>query len=200
MQFSKLFNDDRAVSPVIGVILMVAITVILAAVIGSFVLGLGEQVQTTTPQANFGFSTGSVDVQDQSGGSTTSVTTVTITHETGDSLSASNLDIVVNGDQAYTRDSSDVVQGTFSGDVSAGSSITIVGATDSGSVSTGTPYEFMYDDINDGDGTGALDINDTSSGSTVAQDVGLSSDDTVRVVWTSESGDSSSTLAKFELP
>jgi len=33
-------NDDRAVSPVIGVILMVAITVILAAVIGTFVLGL----------------------------------------------------------------------------------------------------------------------------------------------------------------
>ena len=38
-------NDDSAVSPVIGVILMVAITVILAAVIGTFVLGLGENVQ-----------------------------------------------------------------------------------------------------------------------------------------------------------
>lgn len=37
--------DDDAVSPVIGVILMVAITVILAAVIGTFVLGLGSQVQ-----------------------------------------------------------------------------------------------------------------------------------------------------------
>ena len=36
--------DDRAVSPVIGVILMVAITVILAAVIGTFVLGLGDQI------------------------------------------------------------------------------------------------------------------------------------------------------------
>ncbi|WP_336326710.1 type IV pilin N-terminal domain-containing protein [Halovenus sp. HT40] len=35
-------DDDRAVSPVIGVILMVAITVILAAVIASFVLGLGQ--------------------------------------------------------------------------------------------------------------------------------------------------------------
>jgi len=33
------------VSPVIGVILMVAITVILAAVIGTFVLGLGESVE-----------------------------------------------------------------------------------------------------------------------------------------------------------
>lgn len=45
MKTSNLFNaDDRAVSPVIGVILMVAITVILAAVIGTFVLGLGDQI------------------------------------------------------------------------------------------------------------------------------------------------------------
>ncbi|MFB6079132.1 MAG: type IV pilin [Halarchaeum sp.] len=37
-------DDDRGVSPVIGVILMVAITVILAAVIGTFVLNLGGSV------------------------------------------------------------------------------------------------------------------------------------------------------------
>ncbi len=36
MDLKKLFADDDAVSPVIGVILMVAITVILAAVIASF--------------------------------------------------------------------------------------------------------------------------------------------------------------------
>jgi len=38
--------DERGVSPVIGVILMVAITVILAAVIASFVLGFGDSVDT----------------------------------------------------------------------------------------------------------------------------------------------------------
>jgi flagellin-like protein len=38
--------DDRAVSPVIGVILMVAITVVLAAVIGTMVLGMGDSVQS----------------------------------------------------------------------------------------------------------------------------------------------------------
>ncbi|GAB3681759.1 hypothetical protein GCM10028857_06490 [Salinarchaeum chitinilyticum] len=41
MQIRQLLTDDDAVSPVIGVILMVAITVILAAVIGAFVLGFG---------------------------------------------------------------------------------------------------------------------------------------------------------------
>ena len=44
MNLKALLADDDAVSPVIGVILMVAITVILAAVIGTFVLGLGESV------------------------------------------------------------------------------------------------------------------------------------------------------------
>lgn len=55
MQLNELLTDEDAVSPVIGVILMVAITVILAAVIGTFVLGLGEQVQSTTPQVSFSF-------------------------------------------------------------------------------------------------------------------------------------------------
>ncbi|WEL17199.1 Pilin/Flagellin, FlaG/FlaF family [Halorhabdus sp. SVX81] len=48
-----LFDDESGVSPVIGVILMVAITVILAAVIATFVLGLGEQISDTSPQASF---------------------------------------------------------------------------------------------------------------------------------------------------
>ncbi len=47
-------DRDTAVSPVIGVILMVAITVILAAVIATFVLGLGDDVQDTA-QAGVSF-------------------------------------------------------------------------------------------------------------------------------------------------
>ncbi|AOW79311.1 hypothetical protein HTSR_0101 [Halodesulfurarchaeum formicicum] len=52
--------DDRGVSPVIGVILMVAITVILAAVIGSFVLGIGGDLNTAE-QASISFSDHSGD-------------------------------------------------------------------------------------------------------------------------------------------
>ena len=48
----KLFKDKKGVSPVIGVILMVAITVILAAVIASFVFGVGSKVKSA-PQAQF---------------------------------------------------------------------------------------------------------------------------------------------------
>jgi len=55
MDLKNIITDDDAVSPVIGVILMVAITVILAAVIASFVLGLGNQAQQGAPTATIGF-------------------------------------------------------------------------------------------------------------------------------------------------
>lgn len=42
-----MYKRDDAVSPVIGVILMVAITVILAAVIAAFVFGMAGNVQKT---------------------------------------------------------------------------------------------------------------------------------------------------------
>ena len=80
MKLNELFADDDAVSPVIGVILMVAITVILAAVIGTFVLGLGDQVQTTTPQAQFTF--------DEPGSNN-----ITITHDGGDPVDVDNLNV-----------------------------------------------------------------------------------------------------------
>ncbi|MEM2190876.1 MAG: type IV pilin N-terminal domain-containing protein [Archaeoglobaceae archaeon] len=50
--------DEKGVSPVIGVILMVAITVILAAVIASFVFGMSGTVKRTY---NVAFTVTSVD-------------------------------------------------------------------------------------------------------------------------------------------
>ncbi|WP_372480587.1 type IV pilin [Halomicrobium sp. HM KBTZ05] len=78
MDLKQLFNDDDAVSPVIGVILMVAITVILAAVIASFVLGLGDQTNTT-PTASFSFDYDS------------DAPSVKITHDGGDPIQADEL-------------------------------------------------------------------------------------------------------------
>jgi|AntRauMinimDraft_4_1070384.scaffolds.fasta_scaffold00135_36 flagellin-like protein len=59
--FDDMGMDDRGVSPVIGVILMVAITVILAAVIASFVLGFGDSVQSNA-QAGVTVDNGNVTV------------------------------------------------------------------------------------------------------------------------------------------
>ncbi|GAB3413830.1 type IV pilin [Haloparvum alkalitolerans] len=107
MQLRNLLSDDRAVSPVIGVILMVAITVILAAVIGTFVLGLGDSVQQTSPSASFGFDYGDTPADN-----------VTIAHEGGDSIDNSTLSVNVEGADEGTWPEAD-------GTVSAGSSITL---------------------------------------------------------------------------
>jgi flagellin-like protein len=84
MELRQLYKDDDAVSPVIGVILMVAITVILAAVIATFVLGLGDQVSNTAPQASFGFD------WDGEGGSDEAAD-LTISHDGGDSVQANRM-------------------------------------------------------------------------------------------------------------
>lgn len=80
---SVLHRDNRAVSPVIGVILMVAITVILAAVIGTFVLGLGDEVSKSAPQAT-------LSVESVTNGGTTSgdldPDTIEIKHGGGDAI------------------------------------------------------------------------------------------------------------------
>ena len=125
MEFKNLFDDDRAVSPVIGVILMVAITVILAAVIGTFVLGLGDQLQSTAPQASFGFD------------SAESKQKVTIVHESGDNIDATSLKVSAGGVEFNSTSASGTVDSTSnvtsatwkeltgSDSVSAGSTTTI---------------------------------------------------------------------------
>ena len=115
MDIKRLINDDDAVSPVIGVILMVAITVILAAVIASFVLGLGDQAQQTTPQASFSF-----DYED--------TTSLTITHDGGDTIQASEL--YIRGATTSSDNIDDTWENLVSGsitDVKAGNSVVIDG-------------------------------------------------------------------------
>ena len=83
MKLKQLLTDDDAVSPVIGVILMVAITVILAAVIGTFVLGLGENLNQSAPTSSFSWDQGELDG--------TTGTDVEVTHDGGDPLDTSTL-------------------------------------------------------------------------------------------------------------
>jgi FlaG/FlaF family flagellin (archaellin) len=106
---------------------MVAITVILAAVIGTFVLGLGDQVQSTAPQASFNF-----DYQSGGTGGDTTLAAdsndgkLTITHDGGDSVVASALSIK-DDDGTSISDGSTVFPNT---DVSAGDSADVQIAAD----------------------------------------------------------------------
>jgi flagellin-like protein len=191
MQFKQLLGDDDAVSPVIGVILMVAITVILAAVIGTFVLGLGDQVSDSAPTASFTFEQGTQGFSADGGSST--LTTVEVTHDGGDAISESDLDILVNGNTGFEIDptgssNDDNAFAPYNGtsDVTAGASVTIAG------VYTGSNFDSSFA------GSGNLDY-DGSGGfaAGVSNAEPLTEDDTVRVVWSSSSGGDTATLGKF---
>lgn len=105
MKFTQLIDDNDAVSPVIGVILMVAITVILAAVIGTFVLGQADQLGQSAPQVQFEYTANDGE------------NSFDITHQGGESFQASNVDVNVNG-------GADTAQTDWSDTVSAGDTYT----------------------------------------------------------------------------
>ena len=101
MNLKDLFTEERAVSPVIGVILMVAITVILAAVVGAFVLGLADGVTESAPTAQISFEYDSGEEE------------VTLIHDGGSSFQADRVSLL--GTEEYDLDGWD-------GTVSAGDS------------------------------------------------------------------------------
>ena len=100
MQIKNLFTDDEAVSPVIGVILMVAITVILAAVIGAFVLGIGSN-QEAAPQASLAFDFDKGD-DDSWGGGNASADEINIKHEGGGAINVNQITVKYDGTDVST--------------------------------------------------------------------------------------------------
>jgi FlaG/FlaF family flagellin (archaellin) len=93
--------DDTAVSEVLGVALMVALTVLLAATVGSFMLGLGQEAtqnQGPTVAWQFDYSASGSD-------------TVTVLHNGGDGVDPAQVDLVVIG--AESTDASDSPNGQY---------------------------------------------------------------------------------------
>ena len=135
MKLKQLFTNDRAVSPVIGVILMVAITVILAAVIGTFVIGLGDDLGNTTPSASF-------DASESDGN-------VTFTHRSGDTIPNETAFVTVSGEIGFTGlPTSDLVdeennRAAVNKSLSAGSSVVVPLTSDGSGEGTVT---LVYDD------------------------------------------------------
>ena len=111
-QLKELFAEDRAVSPVVGVALLIAITVILAAVIGGVVLGIGTG-GAETPQAKL---TADLD---------SSENTAEISHDGGEALSEGEVVIKADGedlplDEDLTAGGSVDVNDKLSGDYGGG--------------------------------------------------------------------------------
>ncbi|MFB6163564.1 MAG: type IV pilin [Haloarculaceae archaeon] len=134
MNVRALFEEDRAVSPVIGVVLMVAITVLLAATAASFFLGFSDQQNARTPQAAFSF--------DYDAGSGSAGDALTVGHTGGDSIDAGNLYVVVDGatyDDGGTRE-----------DLTARKSWAALSAGTPGKISAGMSVSVDGDSLRDG--------------------------------------------------
>ena len=88
MNTDRLRGDECGLSPVIGVVVMVAITVLLGATTTSVFLGLSDDnIENTAPTAKFSF-----EYEDNSGSDT-----VTIRHESGDNIVAKHTSIRIEG-------------------------------------------------------------------------------------------------------
>jgi flagellin-like protein len=130
MKPKQLLTDDDAVSPVIGVILMVAITVILAAVIASFVLGLGDS-QETAPNVSFNFD------YDESDGN------LTVTKSGGDAIDGNNVYIRganASGANAWSSHDPDEDVATAVSNSSVGD----IGGYSGGEIGAGQGFEIDY--------------------------------------------------------
>jgi flagellin-like protein len=122
-----VLGDSRAVSPVIGVILMVAITVILAAVIGTFVLGLGDSVQQNA-QAGVSF-----DQQPGNNGQEVIITINSVQR-------ASSVDVSVEEEDDSSTSTPNVSDSTTIGS-SAGDSISIDGLESGDRITVTATYQ-----------------------------------------------------------
>lgn len=104
-------NNDQGVSPVIGVILMVAITVILAAVIAAFVFGMAGNIQKskTVAATVSKASQSAIDVTYQGGQDASSLSSlaVTITPGTGATIAGVATTADVTGTISSTVGSSE---------------------------------------------------------------------------------------------
>jgi len=86
-----LLHDDTAVSPVVGVTLLVAITVLLATSTAAFVFGIaGDRADNTPPQADFTYE------YSQAGNGE-----LMLIYEGGDTLDPSQIEITTSGGQFH---------------------------------------------------------------------------------------------------
>lgn len=121
MHLRTLLLDDRAVSPVIGIVLMVAITVVLAAVAGSFALGVGQSTGDAPPNVAFEFS---YDDGATAGFSGSSDDEITIDVVGGDRIDQPT-QVQVAGQRVDRTADLDYASGGFSPPVDAGETIVV---------------------------------------------------------------------------
>jgi len=92
-----LYSTDRAVSPVVGVVLLVGITLLLAATVSITAPGVGDELTDAAPTV-----AGSSGTYERyaTGGGRYDEQIVRLTHESGETLVVRNLELVVDATDA----------------------------------------------------------------------------------------------------
>lgn len=143
MQRLQFGDDERGAAPVIGVILMVSIAVILAAVVGGYVLNEGDQIPDNVPQASFSY-----DYDDTEN--------VTITHTSGDSIDNGTIEILIDGEEAYpdpaASTSIDTVAG-WDGTIESSDSVELYNASGDAIADGGETVRIVWNDPDEGTST-----------------------------------------------
>jgi FlaG/FlaF family flagellin (archaellin) len=120
-QNSVFREDTTGVSQVIGVVLIVAITVTIAGIVGASLFAFGEQTENTTPT----FTTETQFDDEMSGNGQT----LTINHVSGDKIETSELEIVIRDAKSESGNEVKYVGNVFSsqlsGDWTSGAEITL---------------------------------------------------------------------------
>jgi flagellin-like protein len=143
MRLTRLLADDEAVSPVIGVILAVAITVLLAAVMGTFVLGIGQGTSEPAPTMAWTF-----EYEDSGDGYGNANDALIVTAESGESIDAAT-EIQVGGARADQNGAVCYASGGFSTPIEGGQSATVredtaSGCSPGGGITAGADVYVIY--------------------------------------------------------
>lgn len=205
MRLNNVYTDEDAVSPVIGVILMVAITVILAAVIAGFVVGIGTS--ESPPQAKFEFSQSSEtfrhDTATSQPAAYADIVVLEISHKSGDKIKERKLQAKVDGTTGTAfgieregSGSPDTLEIPFQdGTFSAGDREKIAFIDSPSGYETGDKVCYLNGDV--------WRIFDPSGG---ACGTGTNVDPTYvgagvefRLIWVPDSGDETHTVATYEV-
>ncbi|UIO99417.1 type IV pilin N-terminal domain-containing protein [Halobaculum sp. CBA1158] len=179
-------SDERAASSVIGVVILVAVTVILAGTASVYVLGIANSVQEPPPSSSFEFDysqegdTASYLPGDPDRGSDN----LSVSFVGGETIRADRINVTVTGAKEIDQNGNVIgTDLTFEPNYAGGGNL--FGNT--GEVSAGDSYTISDLDFVSNDGSGNL-------GSLRKLDL---SDATVRVYWLSENGETGSVIAEW---
>jgi flagellin-like protein len=219
-------HDERAVSPVVGVAILVGITVILASVVGAFVFGLVD-IGESPPDAQFTFerTTGTYSADGDPDTTDRRMIVVRTLHNSGEAISTDELIVKVSGNQSEPQSNESVYSIQYNGRnspddwqdiwndsraetpdfVRPGDSrrITFYGVDDS--AIDGLPIEDYNVSIGGSAGSGTIPPSpyvgfDGEDVDAFPRGHKLGNCDVIEIVWQSPSGDRGQVLQSYRLP